>query len=384
MQAGIWYGMLYTIILLMNQQEKGSHSISQFRKVSEWKNTPVQSLSPQNATIAEGKGYFDVLSRQLKIPEWKQIAALIEASVGHPKTWDKYILWNGTLQVFRDGKCITSHIIDVEIDRAYKNKNTHKTHIQETTKQATEKCRQEVCASKIVISEKINWNTENRSIQPVATKLANALWISPSIMSSLIERESGFRSDLVSQAGAKGIMQIRDIVFDDMRGKYNQKGQIESGRWMMVYRSFFQKIPRDVIQLCPEITKQWLTQLQSKNEMPRQQYQEIIKVLQLHASNPYVNMIIGSVYLSFLLETVDDNKQIPSLVHQIDLKKLNGFRQAKWQNLITSNQLSHFAHTLQTSENARKKFSTLASYNEWSLTKKWTHGVYYATLIMMA
>ena len=43
------------------------------------------------------------------------------------------------------------------------------------------------------------------------------------LIHNLIERESNFDPDAKSIFSAKGMMQIRDIVFADIKGRYNKK-----------------------------------------------------------------------------------------------------------------------------------------------------------------
>ena len=153
---------------------------------------------------------------------------------------------------------------------------------------------------------------------------------------------------------------------------------------MSVYRSFFQKVPKSVIENCPKEEGDILRILQSKQSLSEQDYSQYIGRLWKSVANPYVNMIFWTIYLAYLQDTVEDVPKVPSIVKKLNIDEINKLRSAKWQKPLEQKALQNFAKKLEQSPMARQKFVTLASYNEWTFPKGVSHGLYYATVIMLA
>lgn len=54
-------------------------------------------------------------------------------------------------------------------------------------------------------------------------EVANTFKLGEKLLTNLIERESGFDPNIQSSAQAKGMMQVRDVVFADIKGRYDIK-----------------------------------------------------------------------------------------------------------------------------------------------------------------
>jgi hypothetical protein len=329
-------------------------------------------------TIQEWKGYYDVLSRQLSIANWRELAVFIEASIWHPKTGDTYRLRAGKLEVLREGKSLFIYVIDKNVPEKWEA-------IQDNTKKGIAAIQQETKekkSSEPIKTEKMRVTVPEEYTQSIQL-LSKAFSMSKTLLVSLIERESWFRNDLVSSAQAKWIMQVRKIVFDDIWGIY-QEGKLVRWRWMQTYRSYFQKIPKEVIAYCPKEEWEILKNLQSKQPFTEQEYSQAIARLWKSVANPYVNMIFWTIYLAYLQDTVEDVPKVPSIVKKLDIGEINKLRSAKWQKPLEPKALQSFAKKLEQSPMARQKFVTLASYNEGTFPKGMSHGLYYATVIMLA
>lgn len=344
--------------------------------------TEKPQTSWKDGMIQEWKGYYDVLSRQLGISNWRELAVFIEASIWHPKTGDVYRLKWGKLEVFREGKSLFIYVVD---KAAHDQSEKIKANTQKVTQQIKEEFAQKPPKEKNTPKEKwekVRTLVPDEYVQSIQ-ELSKAFSVSRTLLVSLIERESWFRNDLVSWAQAKGIMQVRKIVFDDIWWVY-QEWKLMRGRWMSVYWSFFQKVPKSVIENCPKEEGDILRILQSKQSLSEQDYSQYIGRLWKSVANPYVNMIFWTIYLAYLQDTVEDIPKVPSIVKKLNIDEINKLRSAKWQKPLEQKALQNFAKKLEQSPMARQKFVTLASYNEGTFPKGVSHGLYYATVIMLA
>lgn len=60
---------------------------------------------------------------------------------------------------------------------------------------------------------------------PYVEQSAAEFGVPEELVYAVILRESGFRPDAVSSAGAKGLMQMRDVSFEEMRGRMGLTGE---------------------------------------------------------------------------------------------------------------------------------------------------------------
>lgn len=161
-------------------------------------------------------------------------------------------------------------------------------------------------------------------------------------------------------------MQITEVVFDDMKVRYKQ------------FQSLFNKIKDigdDIGNKLPEDAKKALKVL--SGEKPNiQERKSAITTLSNHKKDPYVNMIIGTIYLSFLknqsnkLVTVDSEKNVEKIekiqdkIEKLDLKKINKQRKHTGHEDLTKEGLEAFVKSLKGDEAKFSQFLGLVQYNQ--------------------
>lgn len=96
----------------------------------------------------------------------------------------------------------------------------------------------------------------------------------------------------------------------------------------------------------------------------RNDYRKSLEVLQKHITDPHVNIIIGSIYLTFLGENAEENPDIPRIVQNISREKVNDLLVAKGKKEIQPPAFQQFKNAVIRSPSLQRKFIALASYNE--------------------
>lgn len=226
---------------------------------------------------------------------------------------------------------------------------------------------------------------EKKAIALSIKGLSHVFIFSEKELTEIIDRESQWDKNAVSSKWAQGIMQVRKIVLDDMRGVYDRKWQLTRGKGIDEYLEFFRKIPPSVVNRIWSYTARTSVQtIQKISPDDRVAYQKAIKTLENNLKDPHVNLIIGSIYLAFLADKTEKPADLKTIVKKVNLKAVNKLLVAKEKTPINKEKLEKFKQAVIQNPEVQKKFIMLASYNEWRVSKNMVHGHNYAAAIMLA
>lgn len=203
-------------------------------------------------------------------------------------------------------------------------------------------------------------------VESTAEAFSGIFDIPPEILVHLVHRESNFNPKALNNTGrvSKGLMQVTPIVFEDMKVRYPQ------------FRPFFEEfsqLDQETLEKFPPGARKAIGTL-SGNSSP-QEGKRAINTLFGHIDDPYVNMLIGTTYLSFLSKggtkmamksEPKDQERMENLrnrILDIPLKKINAQRKHTGHQDMDKDSLAAFADSLRDSEKMGQ-FISLVRYNQ--------------------
>ncbi|MDD2566083.1 MAG: lytic transglycosylase domain-containing protein [Candidatus Gracilibacteria bacterium] len=158
--------------------------------------------------------------------------------------------------------------------------------------------------------------------------LAKCLGINIDMSESVIERESGYNKTAISPTGARGYMQLTSQPFSDIFFSKEGRGDM--------YVQYFAKLDSEtVINNIPDKrikeTMSELKILSLSNPIDKSKWNAHISNLRLLRNDPYVNLIIGDIYLAGLKGTAD-NKSDKSL--NLEINKLSTISITRFKSML--------------------------------------------------
>ena len=160
-------------------------------------------------------------------------------------------------------------------------------------------------------------------------------------------------------------MQVTPVVFEDMKVRYSQ------------FRPFFEefsKLGEEMMRKFPGEAQKAIETLSNDSSTP-QEGRQAINTLFRNIDDPYVNMLIGTTYLSFLSrggtkmamksepKSQEKMENLRNRVRDIPLLKINAQRKHTGHENMDGESLATFAESLKDSEKMGQ-FIALVRYNQ--------------------